>query len=215
MSIYCYLLEDEKRNKLNLDIILEELGITADDAENYRQQEMEFQKFVTGQRKSTSEIRNLIGHKILKPMEWMDKYRQVEDVLRFQVYEDSGQGYSEEASYFIPQAFLGDSWIETQVAVSGNVLSLRLDPVMSSCVLKIHELIWNGNPINYHNKKLVITNGKAATDSFIFATEDPNINIKVSELPRLAENILSVKMEVKLLPLSIAQDLAGAVKKIL
>ena len=92
---------------------------------------------------------------------------------------------------------------------------LRIDPAMDSCVVKIKELTFNGEPINYRSRKMVITNGKAAGDSFLFATQDPNINIKISELNRKPENVLKVKMEFRLLPLSIAQDLTGAVKKLI
>jgi hypothetical protein len=60
-----------------------------------------------------------------------------------------------------------------------------------------------------------VTNGKLAGDSFVFATQDPNINIKIAELPKQQDNVLGVKMEIRLLPLDIAQDLAGAVKKLI
>ncbi|MBQ7359892.1 MAG: methyltransferase domain-containing protein [Lachnospiraceae bacterium] len=214
-AIYCYILEDEKRKKLNMDLILEELGITQKDAEYYKKQELEFQKFVTGQRKSMSEMRDLIGHRVIRPMDWVEKIEQAEDVLRFQVYEDRGQGYNEQDSYFVTEAFVTDGFVEVELVVTEQVMTLRLDPVMSSCVVKIKELTWNGQPINYHSKKYVITNGKLATDSFVFGTEDPNINIKVSELVRKPDNLLKAKLEVKLLPMEIAQDLISAVKKIL
>jgi hypothetical protein len=214
-AIYCYILEDEKRKKLNLDLILDELGISAEDAEKYKAQELEFQKFVTGQRNSMSEMRDLIGYRVIRPMSWVEKIVTAEDVLKFQVYEDKGEGYQEQQSYFVPGAFVTDGLIETQLAVSGDVLMLRVDPVMSSCVVKLKELTFNGEPINYRNKRFVVTNGKLAGDSFVFATQDPNINIKIAELPKQQDNVLGVKIEVRLLPLDIAQDLAGAVKKLI
>lgn len=214
-AIYCYILEDEKRKKLNLDLILDELGISAEDAEKYKAQELEFQKFVTGQRNSMSEMRDLIGYRVIRPMSWVEKIVTAEDVLKFQVYEDKGEGYQEQQSYFVPGAFVTDGLIETQLAVSGEVLMLRVDPVMSSCVVKLKELTFNGEPINYRNKRFVVTNGKLAGDSFVFATQDPNINIKIAELPKQQDNVLGVKMEIRLLPLDIAQDLACAVKKLI
>lgn len=214
-AIYCYLLEDEKRSKLNLEFILEELGISKEEAESYKAQELEFQKFVTGQRNSMSEMRDLIGHRVIRPMNWVEKIVTAEEVLRFQIYEDKGQGYQESESYFIPGAYVTDGEIETEIAVTEDVLMLRIDPAMDSCVVKIKELTFNGEPINYRSRKMVITNGKAAGDSFLFATQDPNINIKISELNRKPENVLKVKMEFRLLPLSIAQDLTGAVKKLI
>lgn len=42
------------------------------------------------------EIRNLLGGEIYKPTEWIGRFRQTEGELRVQIYEDKGQGFSEE-----------------------------------------------------------------------------------------------------------------------
>lgn len=47
----------------------------------------------------------------------------------------------------------------------------------------------------------------------VFPTEDPNLTIRVDALDRKAENILTVKMEIVQIPLAVASDMAGAVKK--
>lgn len=216
-AIYCYLLEDEKRNKLDLDLILKELNITEAEAQNFREQEMDFQKFVTGKKLSLGELRNRIGHQVLTPMKWVEKYQTADSVYKVQVYEDTGSGYSEENSYFIPQAYQGENEIETEISVSGNVAVLRIDPAMDSCIVKIKELLWNGEVIPASNRKVIVTNGKAAGGgTFIFPTTDPNINIKVNELPgRQAENVLYIKMEINRVAADMAQDLAASVKKLL
>ncbi len=216
-AIYCYLLEDEKRNKLNVDLILDELNITEADAQGFREQEMDFQKFVTGKRLSLAEMRGRIGHQILNPMKWVEKCQATDSVYKVQVYEDCGNGYSEENSYFIPQAFQGENEIDTEIAVSGNVAMLRIDPAMDSCIVKIKELLWNGVPMPVQSRKLIITNGKTAGGgTYIFPTTDPNINIRVAELPdRQAENILCVKMDVNFVSIGMAQDLADSVKKLI
>ena len=70
----------------------------------------------------------------------------------------------------------------------------------------------------------MITNGRIAkpsqTDegyqpSIVFPTTDPNINIAVGELERRAENEMTVSMEIVRIPLKMAQDMAGAVKKLI
>ncbi len=43
---------------------------------------MEFQKYVTGQKLSMGEIRNLLGGEIYKPTEWIGRFRQTEGELR-------------------------------------------------------------------------------------------------------------------------------------
>lgn len=225
-ALYCYLLEDEKRNSIDLDFALRELNITQEEAESYRSQEMDFQKFVTGNRRSMSEIRELIGHRILNPVKNLSEHPDAELVERVQIYEDSGSGYSEENSYFVPDAYLNSGQISFEIRVSGDVRMLRIDPSMDACIVKLRGVYWNGKRIPVENKKLLIPNGKVAKEaeentqgergpSIVFATKDPNINLKVEELDRLPENILSVKMDIVRVPVEIAADVAGAVKKIL
>lgn len=216
-AIYCYLLEDEKRNKLNVDLILEELGITEADADYYREQEMDFQKFVTGQRRSMAEIRNLIGYRMMQPVRWLDKYRDSQEICRVQVYEDRGGGFSEEDSYFVPEAYQGEQEVEVELKVDGNVQILRIDPAMDTCVVKVEEMTFNGKPVPLSNKNIFYTNGKALKPAAgaVFATTDPNLYIKVSGLERQAENVLYARLTVVRLPLSVAQDMAASVKKLI
>lgn len=99
-SIYCYLLENEKRNKLNLDLILKKLGVTEAEAEQYRQQELKFQKHVTGKRMSMAEIRDAIGQPVYS-LEALPEISLTErQKNRVQIYEDVGEGFSEQNSFF-------------------------------------------------------------------------------------------------------------------
>lgn len=222
-TIYCYLLEDERRNKLNLDSILGDLDITEADAENYREQEMDFQKFVTGNRLSMSQMRDAIGHRCMVPQKWIDRYQDSESVNRVQVYEDKGQGCREEDSYFVREAYRDDHTIEMELSVDGNVHMLRIDPAFDCCMVKIQELTFNGQRVPLEKRKVLLTNGRVMKPaehsensyqpSIVFSTADPNINIDLTLLERRAENTLYARMEVVRLPLTMARDMAGAVKK--
>ncbi|MCH5274555.1 MAG: class I SAM-dependent methyltransferase [Lachnospiraceae bacterium] len=216
-SIYCYLLENEKRNKLNLDLILEELKITPEEAEYYREQEREFQKFVTGKSRSMIEIRDLIGNRLLQPMKWLEKLEAGALAGRVQIYEDRGSGFSEDASYFVSDAYQGEQEIELELKVDGNVKSLRIDPAMDACTVRIVELTWNGTKIPLQNKKIFTTNGKSLkpADAMVFATKDPNLCIKLSELATQPENILCAKLEIARLPVPIAEAMTASVKKLI
>lgn len=215
-AIYCYLLEDERRNKLNLDMILEELQITEADAENFREQEREFQKFVTGDHLAMAEIRERIGNRMMVPQRWIDKYQDSERVNRVQIYEDRGRGYTEEESYFVQEAYQGENLIELELKVSGDVRMLRIDPAMDTCMVKILELTLNGEAVPMDRKKNILVNGRVAKPgSFVFPTEDPNINIVMTGLKRSAENTLHTCMEIVRLPHDMARDMAGAVKKLI
>ena len=77
-------------------------------------------------------------------------------------------------------------------------------------------------PVPVDNRKVMITNGKVANasdkesgPSVVFATNDPNINIKLESLERKASNKLVVEMEIVRIPRRIAEDMAGAVKKLI
>lgn len=213
-AIYCYVLENEKRNKLNLDRIMERLGITEAEAEDFRQQEMDFQKFVTGKHKSMAELRDTIGYKMMEPLKWVHKFDDSSEKERIQIYEDKGEGYKEEESYFVKDAYEGENLVSLTLSLEGNVTMLRIDPAFDCCVVKFRRLDFNGEAVET-GRKNIITNGKMLRGgSYVFATEDPNINIKISNLNRKAENTLEAELEIVRIPLSLAKDMAGAVKKI-
>ncbi len=219
-AAYWYLLEDERRNKIGLDWILRECAMTEKDVKEFWEEEGEFQRFVTGNRCSMAEMREKIGCAIMNPQDWLDRYQDSEDVNRVQIYEDRGQGYSEEDSYFVRDAYQGDWLIELELQVSGEVEMLRIDPGMYPCMVKIAEMTFNGEAVPLHKRKLLYANGrivkpprgkgekdKRDCPSIVFPTEDPNINIGLKELKRREENLLRARIEIVRMPLAMARDL--------
>lgn len=207
-AVYCYLLGDKKREKLKLDMILKELGITDDEAEYYKEQEKDFQGFVTGKNKAMAEILGLLGNRAIKPVSAPDMV---------QVYEDKGSGFSERESRFVQELYPDDREIDLELKVEGSVEIFRIDPSMESCVVRIEELTFNGKEVPVRNKKIFYTNGKPLkqTQDFVFPAADPNLYIRVSALDRQPENTLHIKMQVAKLPTEVAEDIAGAVKKLI
>lgn len=224
-AVYYLVLEEEKRGRLKTDWILEELGITEKDAENYWEQEKEFQRFVAGGRMTLMQMRDLIGHRLMDPLGWIDRYQDSGNVNRVQIYEDFGEGCSEEHSYFVREAYQGENLIELELKVSGDVRILRIDPAMDCCMVRIEEMLFNGERVPLERRKLLLTNGrivrpadkeaKVYCPGVVFPTTDPNINIDLTRLERRGENILYVRMEIVRLPQQIASDMAGAVKKLI
>ncbi len=221
-AIYCYLLEDERRNALQPDRLLDKLGITQKEAEVYRSQEREFQKFVTGKQMSMGEIYHLIGGEVYTPQDWIDGFRKNKELRRIQIYEDTGKGYKEEESHLIYGNYIDEHTVELEYMVAGNVQMLRIDPAFDSCVCRILEITINGQVISLSKKGLLLTNGKVLKNkeegcglSVVFATKDPNINIDMKEQLPEKENLLQIKMEVVRVPLQIAKDMAGSVKKLI
>lgn len=225
-AIYYYMRDDEKRGKISMDWILTELGITDEEAAQYWEQEKEFQSFIRGKRMTMAQMRDLIGCRLMVPQNWIDHYGDAGNVNRVQIYEDTtGEGYSEEQSYFVREAYEGDNRIVLKLSVSGDVRMLRIDPSMDSCMVKITEMTFNGVRVPLEKRKLLLVNGRIVkptvkeadsySPSIVFPTTDPNINIDLTKLDRQAQNLLCAEMEIVRIPLKIAEDMAGAVKKLI
>ena len=216
-ALYCYLLESESRNKCDMDEMLKILKITEKDSEELRNSELSFQKWVTKKRMSMSEMRDRIGYKIVEPQKYIEENKEKERIERVQIYENKGQGYSEETSYFLKDARFSTNHIEMDVVFDGNVVDLRIDPIMDSCVVLIKELTVNGYALPDYSKKYIEVNGrslKGDVAGYVFPTSDPNINLHVSNMPLKGENILHCVMEFARMPEEIGANLAQSVKKI-
>ncbi len=219
-AAYWYLKENEKRKKLDLDWVRRELGISEKDVKEFWEQEGEFQRFVTGERSSMAEMREKIGRRVVRPQDWLDRYQDSENVNRVQIYEDRGQGYREEDSYYVQNAYQGDWLIELELQVDGEVEMLRIDPGMYPCMVKIREMTFNGQTVPLQKRRILYANGRilkpaekeeAYCPGIVFPTEDPNINIALKRLERREENLLRTKIEIVRLPLSMARDMAGRI----
>ena len=213
-AIYCYILENDKRKKLDTGLLLEKLGLTKQEMDAYRQQEMEFQKFVTGNRKSMGEMREAIGNHVAEPLKRLIKTEDSSAKEWVQVYEDKGEGCSEEDSYFVADAYEEENRMHFTLSVNGDVHLVRIDPAMDYCVVKVEELLFNGEKVEPDRKKVVTNGRRMQNGSYVFATEDPNINIKLEDLARKSKNTLEIRMKIVRLPADIAQDMAGAVRKV-
>lgn len=197
-AIYCYLLEDEKRNKLNLDSILYKLGITEAEAENYRRDEMKFQKYVTGKRMSMEEIRDVIDQPIyalseLPMLSPAEKQRE-----KVQIYEDKGEGFSEEHSFFLEDV----TGVERKfrIVFDGERKALRIDPCSDFCIVYLEEIRWNDKPVPLKGKNISTNGIRTGEGVYAFSTQDPNITIWLTEGEQRQENVLEVSMQVTRMP---------------
>lgn len=197
-AIYCYLLEDEKRNKLNLDMILDELGITEAEAEGYRRQEMKFQKYVTGKRMSMEEIRGVINQPIyaLSELPMLTPEEKLKE--RVQIYEDKGNGFSEEQSFFLEE--VSGQERQFRLVLEGNYKALRIDPCSDFCIVYLEEIRWNGKPVSLKGKSLLTNGIRTGEGVYAFATQDPNITLPLANLEQKQENLLEVSMQVTRVP---------------
>lgn len=205
-AIYCYLLENEKRNALNLDLIIQKLNIDQFDAEQFRKQEMTFQKYVTGKNMSMAEMRDAIGYPVYTVEEFCKAQETAKNNDRFQIYEDTGKGFREEQSFF-PDENTGEQLritpegvTELEVRIASGRSALRIDPCSEFCMIYVREIKWNGVPLSWKGKQ-IRTNGFAVGENtYVFPTRDPNITISLAEIANEESNLLQMAMEVTRLP---------------
>lgn len=218
-AIYCYILEDEKRNELNLDYIMQQLNVNEDEAEEYRHKEAMFQKKVTGKRKSMGEIRAAIGTYAVDPKKLMEEHLQEILDERIQLYYDRGQGFCESDSRYVPDVYVKERQIETTLTVEGDVRNFRVDPADKPCVVMLQQLLWNGMPVAFE-KKFIETNGKQVKPgTYLFATADPNLVLHVEALVMAGmraeeENQVELKMEVSPVSAEAAEEMISMIKKL-
>ena len=212
-SLYCYLLESEKRNKCDVSRALDYLQIKPEDMPDYQTREINFQKQVMGRRKSMSQIRELLAQGTFAPVKWMGKIEESAGKDRVQIYEDKGNGYAEEDSYFVEDAYIGERSLEVTLKVTGDVKHLRIDPAMDSCVCRIKEFTFNGEEVPFSNRKAVTINGRMAGNSMVFSTTDPNINLHLVNLNCKPENEIRLALEVNRISSSVCEDLELELKK--
>lgn len=204
-AVYCYLLENEKRNKLNLDLITEKLGITQVDMEQYRKQEMDFQKYVTGKCKSMAEIREDIGYPVYTVEAFIEGQLAAVKKDRVQIYEDTGKGFREEQSFFLEEndeqvQRMADGSMELNVPVAGGRSALRIDPCSDYCIVSIKQLLWNGEAVAWKGKQVQTNGTKVGEQTYVFTTKDPNITVSLLGRKNEQTNLLQVSLEVTRLP---------------
>lgn len=216
-ALYCYLLENDERNKFNSELIIAELDITPDEAEGYRDREAAFQKEVTGKRLSMGEIRNLLGGAMITPERFVAT--SAEDDLRrtVQIYTDMGSGFSEDESFFVEERYDWDNHIEFTASIDSKAVKVRIDPLMDYCMTEIVEISLNGEIINLKDNKRVYINGKKLdggdTVTAVFYYGDPNIVIEVKDKVRSTGNELRVIMNTTEIPVSMVKALRKELSK--
>ena len=204
-ALYCYLLEDEKRNGLNPDLIMDKLEIGPAEAEQYRRQEMKFQKYVTGKRLSMAEIREAIGQPVYMLTDFCEGLKNKPADDRIQIYEDTGKGFLEEQSFFPEEdgeqvLRTGEGTVELSVRIARGRSAVRIDPGSHTCVIYIRRISWNGAEIPLKGKQIQVNGFKIGEDTYAFPTDDPNITLSLWGLPSEEENQLEAVMEVTAMP---------------
>lgn len=192
-AIYCYVLEDEKRDKLSLDLITDLLDVDFRVAQELRDEEMKFQKQIVGHHKSLDEIRRAIGNKVYT-LEGVEKAQTRNTSLKLsaQLYEDIGVGFTEDRSTFYESAVFS-------AQIADGRRALRIDPCMDYCIVRINHILWNGKEISRNPLNFKCNGKKIGNDLYAFATTDPGFTIMMRSVASERQNTLDVDMTVTII----------------
>lgn len=184
--------------------IAQQYGITPDNLTRLQGEETVFQQRVTGGRRSMAQLYGQMGKPVTPVRDLVLADQALEPFRRFQVYVDTGKGFSEEQSFFVPHVYEDRSRLNVRVSFGGDVQALRLDPALVPCMLYGTRICVNGRCI-YERMPgtreaymapdcTVSMNGiSAAGGAEVFITDDPNVTVvfQGTELPK--ENELTME----------------------
>ena len=177
-ALYCYRLEDRKREHFDPKPVYKRLGLTEKEMSALLEEEKAFQKYVTGNRKSMVEIFKGIGRKVSVPKELMGSAEAARPDDCVQIYLDEGNGYSEEDSIFPEEQYDENNTINLDIRVSSDCKSVRVDPAFAPCIVTILDADWNGKSLSDGSMNISIHPGNGqwiSDDTMVFNTDDPNI----------------------------------------
>lgn len=198
-ALYCYGLENRKRKDNPIvQRAMERLGMDERTVAGIERREAEFQRFVMqnkdGRRRmAVTDIRHLIGNKAVPVQE----YFAVTGQKRMQVFEDFGEGYSAEHSYYIEDSNLTNDKIRAEIICREKTAGIRLDPAEEPCLVRVEAVTYCGRRLTGEQLgQVVVTNGTVLEDgedaaartgmpTVLFEDADPNINIRLDALDRL------------------------------
>lgn len=196
-ALYCYGLENEKRKDSPIfRKIMERLQMDEEAVARIQKREFEFQRFVMEEksgsaRTAVTDMRHLIGNKAVPAKEFF----AVAAAKRMQVFEDFGEGYSPEHSYYMDDVNLTNNHIRAEIFCRPGICGIRLDPAEEPCLVRIESVNFGGRKLTGRQmEQVVVTNGEALGDpvdgregmtSVLFDHSDPNINVRLDQLRAL------------------------------
>lgn len=220
-ALYCYLLEDPERDKFNYELIINNLGITPDEEQGYRDNEAQFQKLITGKRLSMPELREVVGGRILSLEKNINDASSEARKKRIKVYYDYGNGFSEDNAFYLKDEYDADGWVELEIEIPSNVVKFRLDPIEDYCVSYIESMYMNETAIDLKDNKRVYLNGKKLRKNasegitVVFYNEDPNLVVEMKDIVRSTGNKLVIRMQSCPMKKSIIDDFETNLKRMI
>lgn len=160
--------EQKKQKSLQCKQICEILNITEKEQKEFSEMEHQLQLHLLGDTKTMDALQLEYAGKVMDLKQILKKAHQPE----MKVYQDFGQGFSEETSYMIEaeEDFYGRRRLT--LTLPPNVTALRLDPCEESCVVSVHRLL---GECGGTYEMTMTHNGKRYENSIFYTTTDPQL----------------------------------------
>ncbi|MBR6308207.1 MAG: hypothetical protein IKR39_06320 [Lachnospiraceae bacterium] len=215
-ALYCYLLEDKSRDKINQDLILDKLFLSHEAAEDIRNDEVIFQKRVTGRNLSLGELRERFGIKSVNPIPLVGKIKDNSSIYKVMIYPGRGAGeFSEETAYEFKDAYVDENVARITAAVGTDNSVMRIDPLDAPCLVTVREAKLGEEDFPVDSKKYVLSNGvRIGKNNFVFSTADPNLYFNVDGFIHDEDTFLYLELEVVPLAADTAEAVAKNIKKL-
>lgn len=165
--LYC---EQKKHLNVKSSDICRMLGIAAGEQEKFLEWEHQLQLHLLGDTKTMAALQYEYAGKIIDMKELLYRAHQPE----MKIYQDFGQGFSEENSYVLEakEDFYGRRRLTLNVPQ--GVTALRLDPCEEPCMVTVNRIL---GECGGSYELALGNNGKAYEKSILYTTSDPQILI--------------------------------------
>ena len=162
--------EQRKHLSLRCEDVYRMLGITEAEAEQFLEMEHQLQLHLLGNTKTMAALQHEYAGKVIDMKELLYRAHQSE----MKIYQDFGQGFSEENSYVLEAKddFYGRR--RFTLAVPQGVSALRLDPCEEPCQITVNRIL---GECNGSYELALEHNGKGYEKSILYTTSDPQILI--------------------------------------
>lgn len=164
--IHYYIESNNSRDALR-DVIF--YDVCANDLDTFARMERNFQKYVIRNHVPLRHLYRLMGKDCINVASAIENNKMLASI-----YEDSGEGYSEEHKKSVAvHSYARDSYRIT-VPVNPDIISYRIDPGEKACLIRINSVHMNGG-----TKLPYETGGKRLYNNTFVFCEDPWIEVFV------------------------------------
>lgn len=132
-----YYAVSSRRHLLNADVLYEAAGLHVGEIEQYTRMERHFQNYVLGKVVQMYEIHDRLHQGEIRQSDLYTAYMTEKAERKIKVYEDFGEGYSEDTAYYLPDTSNAGC---IQLPVKENVSKIRVDIARHSGILRIREI---------------------------------------------------------------------------